>query len=442
VLLIRGLRLWSRPEEGYPRALRRPLEWFGFHAAPFKPKLTPQILQHFRFGSGSADDPYTYVGDSEDRPTSASNASVPHLNTRRVILSPESQPPLFLPEDLGASAGVTDIPAVSPRSSTPASADGGFAPPSTSTPSPTLPALHTLQLTAPLDLPLFIEAESWHWPERIRAKPDDALLLRWVQDFGAGATVHNYPRGSLVPHEVLLVGDNVAVIAETLLANVAYWVSKDEGLDVQRPGLLPGMRTAQFASLKTLLLPMRMYHVFVHHIFHILLNSFLFHSHSEIKNRTAMGNGVERAVLNEAVRILLRNDNYWRGEDGFRHPAPVPFVEPPARPQLVLTGAVFAIYFLTFGLAPPGLSPFVFYLLCASAMIPEGERVDVRNVDFSLELIAEFDEDSAEFLAPLLSMKVTDSVRAESGTRLANILATIGVQVCKKKFILLTTIDF
>jgi hypothetical protein len=365
------------------------------------------------------------MDDSGDRPTFASNASAPHFST------PEPQPPLFLPEDLNTSAGVTNTPAVSSRSSTPALADGGSAPPPTSTPDPVLPALHTLQLTTPLDLPLFIETESQHWPERIRAKPDDALLLRWVQDCGAGATMHNYLRGSLVPHEVLLVGDNVAVIAEALLANVAYWVSKDEGLDVQRPSLLPGMRTAQFVSLKTLLLPMRMYHVFGHHIFHIILNSSIFHSHSEIRNRTAMGNGVERAVLNEAVRLLLGNDDYWRGEDGFRHPAPVPFVEPPARPQLVLTGTVFAIYFLTFGLAPPDLSPFVFYLLCASAMIPEGKRVDVRNVDFSLELIAEFDEDSAEFLAPLLSMKVTDSIRAESGTRLANILTIIGVQVCK-----------
>jgi hypothetical protein len=88
-----------------------------------------------------------------------------------------------------------------------------------------------------------------------------------------------------------------------------------------------------------------------------------------------------------------------------------------------------ALHFVTYGLAPPALSPAVFYLLCASAMIPEGQKVDATLMNLGLDFINGFDEQSAEFLAPLLALRVSDSVRAQAGTRLATVLAAMGFQV-------------
>jgi hypothetical protein len=144
--------------------------------------------------------------------------------------------------------------------------------------------------------------------------------------------------------------------------------------------------------------------------------------------QTAVGNGVERAVFAECLRKLFDSE-FWRGEEGFYHPATVPFVEPSQRFELRLTGTMIALHFVTHGIAPPALSPAVFYLLCASTIIPEDQKVDATLMNLGLDFINGFDEHSAEFLAPLLALRVSDSVRAQAGTRLATVLAAMGFQV-------------
>lgn len=135
---------------------------------------------------------------------------------------------------------------------------------------------------------------------------------------------------------------------------------------------------------------------------------------------------MELAVHREALNDLLGNASFFEGERGFIRTTQAPFVEPRAALELRLTGALLAINFLTTGRACDILSPWTFYFLISSITKPVGYAWGEKDFDFSLDLIASLDQESAEFLAPLLTLNVTDSVRCLPGTKLATTLAGVG----------------
>jgi hypothetical protein len=120
-------------------------------------------------------------------------------------------------------------------------------------PSPTLPTMHTVSNDDPLDMPALLAAELHRWPDRIRAQPDIPLLRRWLQERGAGATMHFIPSTSFVPVEVEFQGDNVPLVAETFIAHIRYLLMRADGVDTDSPSLPNGMQIARLYSLKLLL---------------------------------------------------------------------------------------------------------------------------------------------------------------------------------------------
>jgi hypothetical protein len=148
-----------------------------------------------------------------------------------------------------------------------------------------------------------------------------------------------------------------------------------------------------------------------------------------------IGDGPELAAFRAAVSIALDTDNsgFWRSRGDFKHPAPVRYLDNQSKTTYKAFGTLFLLYFLVTGTAPANLSPFLFYLLLASAQEVSTDIpivIDATCMNFSLGFIASVDPDAAETLQPWMALKNTDPVNG-AGIRsdLVRTLATIGVQV-------------
>jgi hypothetical protein len=159
-----------------------------------------------------------------------------------------------------------------------------------------------------------------------------------------------------------------------------------------------------------------------------------------------VGDGPELSAFDAAVKLALNTETsgFWRSRGDYKHPAPVPHLDTRARTTYRAFGTLFFLHLLVTGHPPEGLSPFLFYLLISSSLLPADEieeeeegtissslppkesKIDISFLNLGIEFISHLDLDAAKTFEPWMALQFTDRV---NGTALVNSLAISGVQV-------------
>jgi hypothetical protein len=142
----------------------------------------------------------------------------------------------------------------------------------------------------------------------------------------------------------------------------------------------------------------------------------------------AIGDGPELSAFDAAVKLALNTETsgFWRSRGDYKYPAPVPHLDTRARTTYRAFGTLFFLHLLVTGHPPEGLSPFLFYLLISSSLLPEESKIDISFLNLGIEFISHLDLDAAKTFEPWMALQFTDRV---NGTALASSLAISGVQV-------------
>lgn len=124
------------------------------------------------------------------------------------------------------------------------------------------------------------------------------------------------------------------------------------------------------------------------------------------------GDGPERAVFQEVIRLLLRDRTCWNPtDDGSSWAQPVwsPVLSRELQVRWRTTGTFMLLYLLTLGNGPEPISPMLLYLLLAGA-VREGHSLDLADSEIELGTLYKLDTGIAESLRPWMVLKGTDQL--------------------------------
>lgn len=156
-------------------------------------------------------------------------------------------------------------------------------------------------------------------------------------------------------------------------------------------------------------------------------------------NVVSTGDGPERAIIQQAIRVLVEDPTSWTTSDssGWVRPIFTPSLSLEHQVRWKTAGSFLLLHLLTLGNGPEPVSPFLLYILLASALLEEGQSLCPMTL-LSLKSLHSMDPGIADTLRPWMVLKETDQLSGLTGGQMhpplmliQNLLVQCGeYQVC------------
>jgi hypothetical protein len=139
------------------------------------------------------------------------------------------------------------------------------------------------------------------------------------------------------------------------------------------------------------------------------------------------GDGPERAVLQQVIRLLITDPTSWTpatDDSGWVRPIFTPSLSTECQTRWKTAGTFILLHLLTLGNRPEPITPFLLYLLLASAS-HKGDQTLHSHTLLSLEALYQLDPGTAESLRPWMVLKETDQLSGFPSGQIPPLLTSV-----------------